>query len=306
MTYKQILPLFLIAGSVFAQSSTCSGAADFSGYYVFASSRMLFSKPLPPAPNVTNARPRFSSTPVGALLKGALDTAPFAVTGRLVADGQGSLFASAPDAVFVTTRVGTYSVTTECTLTLTITDGFLTPDLLEPFTTGTVRFTGLLGARGGESTLIQTSGGKGVTLSIGLAAVAHNCSNATMSGGFALAANGVEWTAEEEAKPQTLAIYSMVGRIVSDGNGKLFIEDTTAGKLLQISGSYSIQPDCTGMARLIEGKTTRNISFVLLQSSPASFYGAVGASYSRPVIRFAITDPKVAAVGQGREATGRL
>jgi hypothetical protein len=307
MKKRSLLPLVALATFQYAQAESCTGATDFSGHYMFVATRQLFSTPLPPPERVTNAEPKFSATPVGTLLRGALSTAPFAVTGRLIADGQGGLYAAASDAIYVSARVGSYAVSPECTLSMTITDGFLPVDLIAPLTPGVVRFSGILQSRGGESNLIQSSGGDGTAVLISRAHQANSCSNVTFSGAFGFAATGVQWSVDAaELKLDSLGIFSMVGRVVSDGAGNLFLQDGTLGVPLQFTGTYSLQPDCTGTAKISDGKTTRTLNFVLTQANSAQNFTAVGVSFSRPVMRFVIADPKMAVTGVGREATGRL
>ena len=311
MNIRYLLPLSILAAAMVAPSAwaqSCTGVNDFSGHYMFVATRQLFSTPVPPPDRFTNVQPKYSATPIGVLLGSALGTAPFAVAGRIVADGQGGLYAAPAEAVYITTRVGSYSVTPECTVPLTITDGFLPVDLIAPPTPGTVQFTGVLQSRGGESNLIQSSGGNGTAISLTRAHVANSCSNATFSGPYGLAASGVDWTAatQEQSKGDSLAIFSLVGRIISDGVGNLYLQDGTQGTALQLTGTYSLLADCTGTAKITDGKTKFAISFVLTQANAAQNFTASGVSFSRPVMRFVIVDPKMAVTGVGREATGRL
>jgi len=290
-----------------ALAQSCTGPADFSGYYMFVGSRQLFSTPLPPPDRITNIEPTFSNTPIGHLLRGALSTAPFAVAGRLIVDGQGGIFAAPAEVVFITIRVGTYSVTTDCTLNITLTDGFLPIDLIAPPTPGTAKFTGVLQSRGGESNLVQVSGGDGTFLSLSRAHQAGSCSNATFTGPYGLAARGVELESDPEAKTVAVKLAaSFAGRIVSDGNGNLFPQEGTGGAPLQMTGTYTLLADCTGSAKLNDGKTTRTINFVLTQANTAQNATANGVTFSRPVMHFVLADPNTAVVGVGREATGRL
>ncbi len=314
MNTRYLLPLSILAAATVAPSAwaqSCTGVNDFSGHYMFVATRQLFSTPVPPPDRFTNVQPKYSVTPIGVLVGSAHGTAPFAVAGRIVADGQGGLYAAPAEAVYITIRVGSYSVTPECTVRLTITDGFLPVDLIAPPTPGTVQFTGVLQSRGGESNLIQSTGGNGTAISLTRAHVANSCSNATFSGPYGLAATGVDWTAanDEPAKlaPQPqLAIFSLVGRIISDGAGNLYLQDGTQGTALQLTGTYSLLADCTGNARITDGKTKFAISFVLTQANAAQNFTASGVGFSRPVMRFVIVDPKMAVTGVGREATGRL
>ena len=311
MNTRYLLPLSILAAAAVAPSAwaqSCTGVSDFSGHYMFVATRQLFSTPVPPPDRFTNVEPKYSATPIGSLLRSALGTAPYALAGRIVADGQGGLYAAPAEAVYITTRVGSYSVAPECTLRLTITDGFLPIDLIAPPTPGTAQFTGVLQSRGGESNLIQSSGGNGTAISLTRAHVANSCSNATFSGAYGLAATGVDWTAATEAqsKGDSLAIFSLVGRIISDGAGNLFLQEGTQATALQLTGAYSLLADCTGTARITDGKTKFAIGFVLTQANAAQNFTASGVGFSRPVMRFVIVDPKMAVTGVGREATGRL
>jgi hypothetical protein len=302
-----VVLLLAMSAAPSALAQSCTGVTDFSGHYMFVATRQLFSTPVPPPDRVTNVEQRYSATPTGALLRGASGIAPFAGVGRLVADGQGGLYAAPAEAVYITNRVGSYTVTQECTINLTITDGFLPFDLIAPLTPATVRFTGVLQSRGGESNLIQSSGGNGTSLSLTRAHVANSCSNSTFTGAYGLAASGVQWTAETaDLKLDSLSIFSMVGRIISDGAGGLFLQDGTQGAPLQLTGSYTLLADCSGTAKITDGTATRTINFVLTQANAAQNFTAIGVSLSRPVVRFVIVDPKMAVTGVGREATGRL
>ena len=64
--------------------------------------------------------------------------------------------------------------------------------------------------------------------------------------------------------------------------------------------------DCSGTAKITDGKTPRTINFVLTQANAAQNFTASGVGFSRPVMHFVIADPKMAVTGIGREATGRL
>ena len=311
-TLRKFLPLALIAAWPAVQpalAQSCTGLSDFSGHYMFVASRSAYSTAAPAPERVTNIPQKYSPAPVGILLRGALDTAPFAGVGRILADGQGGLYAGPAEAVYITTRVGSYSVSQECTLSMTLTDGFLPIDLIAPPTPAAVRFTGVLQSRGGESTLSQISGGEGTMLALSRAHQANSCSNATFTGPYGLAAQGVRLAeTEPEAKTPNLDLssFSMVGRIISDGAGSLFLQDGTQGTALQLTGTYTLLADCSGTAKITDGKTTRTINFVLTQANSAQNFTASGVGFSRPVMHFVIADPRLAVTGVGREATGRL
>src|SRR5579872_4672651 len=81
-----------------------------------------------------------SNTPVGNLLGDVTGTAAFGTVARIFADGSGHLFA--PSNLFTTasnspmTSVGSYTVNTDCTIKVTLTDTFAAQASTAPGTSG--------------------------------------------------------------------------------------------------------------------------------------------------------------------------
>src|SRR5437016_4843609 len=138
------------------QARTCSGNGDVVGSYGFTGSRAGFflvgatsstsGGPLIPVPlqapgttgvlipvpvmppGTTGAAGTvvMSNTPIGNLISGLTNRNVFAATGRLFADGMGNWYATPTlGTLAVNPLVGTYNVSADCSITMTVGDPFL-------------------------------------------------------------------------------------------------------------------------------------------------------------------------------------
>jgi hypothetical protein len=232
-------------------------------------------------PGTTTA---YSNTQVGRLLGGLAGTAVGAVTGVFYFDGNGNIFASATVGGSPTTLVGTYTVNTDCTITVSINDAFSTSSPRP----SAVPFTGLTVGDGTELDLLPNSqltppaGTTGATTA--LLRLVHiqaqqNCSASTLTGAYGLVGTGFTSANVSSA---------FLARVLFDGTGNV-VDGTITGvttplSLLQYTGTYTVFPDCTGALTLKPQPT-------LTPSTTAGGTGAIGA----PAITayFVITSPIV-------------
>lgn len=136
------LGLIAITFAPNALSQSCSGDSELNGAYALLGTRSVFAS-VPVTPPGTNGStsmgstgtPVVSSTPIGSLVGGVTGLSPFAVVGRVAADGAGNLFA-APSATSTPQQVGTYTVNPDCTVTVTLNDVFVGISLTPPGTSG--------------------------------------------------------------------------------------------------------------------------------------------------------------------------
>jgi hypothetical protein len=81
-----------------------------------------------------------------------------------------------------------------------------------------------------------------------------------------------------------------LGRFVADGNGN-FVQDSAAVASpvnLNLAGTYTVNSDCTGTARLTDSSgIARNLSFVLVEQSSQANMGP------RQQLNFVFSDPGV-------------
>jgi len=279
-----------------ASGQTCSGNQDFQGAYMMVASRISATK-APPAPAVPTPAPalRFSNTAVGRILERATGQRPLAVTGRITSDGLGNLLAAPPDATYVTTRVGTYRVNEDCTMSLTLADGFAANlNFFGDVVPGaSASFQGVLQDRGNEASLVQTGQGSETILRLDRPISAQSCVTSSLSGAYGIVAAGID--TGDPAAPETLPV-SLLGRFVAE-NG-VFKLDTpgleSPQPRRQITGSYRVEADCTGTARMVQDGKTYNADFVLVRG------GVSFGAFQRAELRFAIQDARVSMTGVGR------
>ena len=125
-----------------AHGQSCSGDSELNGAYALLGSRSVFASVSVTPPGTTGSTsmgstgtPVVSSTPVGSLVGGVTGLSPFAVIGRVAADGAGNLFA-APSASSTPQQVGTYTVNPDCTISVTLNDVFVGISITPPGTSG--------------------------------------------------------------------------------------------------------------------------------------------------------------------------
>jgi uncharacterized protein (TIGR03437 family) len=187
---------------------------------------------------------------------------PYAEMGQLVADGHGNVSgrsqASVGGSLTSYTLVGTYSVQTNCAGTLTLTANS------KP--TAPITFQVL---NGGEGAVIAYSQQSAVITGRAYRSdEAGQCGNGSLSGGYAFLLTGVDYISGNED------YYSSAGNMVSDGNGNLTsvvstvnINGTTA--IGSATGSYSLQSDCSGTARVSGSSGTTNYSVAVVENGQA-------------------------------------
>jgi hypothetical protein len=307
-------------GSLNAQ--TCSGTQDFSGPFVFTAVRLAYvpqatnppgsttaSTPANPifvpqataAPGTTG---QYSMTPIGQLVGWSSNASPFSGVGRILADGAGVIYASnkADEAGF--TRVGTYTVALDCTISITLNDAFTTAGGTGASTgtattqTPAVTFQGVLTDRGNEATLVQNTQGSGVLIHFVRPFLAFGCSNASLGGSYGLSGLGVDLTpastgtgtgtTTSSITPLTFALL-----FTADGAGVIRNPLGTSG----YTGTYSVKSDCTGTLSLVspDKSTTRKVAFVLTNSNNTP------GQLPRASVMFVLDDPgKFAGFGEAR------
>jgi hypothetical protein len=291
----------------------------------------------PPGTNVSGPLIPLGTTPPGTT--GAVGTNPwsrfvanlvvngaFNAAGRIFADGAGNLYASAEGAALLTnTLVGTYTVNTDCSLTMSLRDPFPATAGGVVTTTGgpTVTLEGLI-IDGRIEAVMTNPNAAGATITFVKTSQFNACSNTNLTGTYGLVGSGAivpgavtpaattgvgigTATTGGSIATGTLTTlgtaFNILGRFNADGNG-VFLPDlttvtTTSTVRRTIVGTYTVNIDCTGTARLVDSTTgaTRNISFVLVnETAPV---GTV-ATASQQSLRFVFTDPGV--IGGGTAA----
>jgi hypothetical protein len=274
------------------QARSCNGNGDVIGSFGWLGVRTTDFVPVPATPPGTVGG---SSTPIGGLLAGASNMAAFSSVGRIFLDGNGGVFAtSTPGGV--QTPAGTYTVNLDCTVSATLTDAFATPGAagITP-TPASATFEGVMVQGGNEIDLMQTGSSTGTSLT--LKKTKQSCTIDGVFSSFGISAAGVTTNtvlSSAQSVAPTSAPFSILGRFVADGAGNLVQDAIAVASPLsnrKITGTYTVNLDCTGTAILItaDGKK-RGANFVIVT-------GGSDLTNSPQAIEFAFTDTGV--VGSG-------
>jgi hypothetical protein len=295
-----------------AAAQNCSGNIDLSGPYEFTLSRLVWT-PVAFVPPGTTTDSMLTSTELGVKRTGQQGS--FASQGRVVADGAGTLFVQ--DAGSSTVRAGTYSVSLDCALTLSL-DGHEPPpgDGATVAQRAKASFRGFLRNRGDEAALVQsgTSAGPGAQLRLTRPFRFTGCSNASLSGLYGLVATGIRAAAASSSggstggsaggstggsstggsgvtAPTDPAPFAMFGQMLADGNGH-FITPASGGAGL-LTGTYSVENDCTGNGTIQMQSESLDFSFVLVDDPYAG-------RLNRPALHVTMQGDRIAATGLAR------
>jgi hypothetical protein len=282
------------------EARTCTGAGDLIGGYGWIGSRSSLFVPPPASPPIVPVAG--SVTPIGVLAGGAANSDAFASVGRLLLDGNGGVFAGA-NSTSALLQAGKYTVNTDCTIAVTITDAFATPvEAGLPPVQATATFEGIIVQNGNEIDLVQTGAASGTILTLKKTRQINGCTPDAVGGNFGLSAQGVSTvstvTPGTADTVTTTKPFTLNGRFLADGVGS-FVKDSQ-GLLSpltarQLTGTYTVNQDCSGSGTLVssDGKTTRKIDFVIV--------GAGSGSAAPQSIVFVFTDKGTIGTGLAQQ-----
>jgi hypothetical protein len=180
----------------------------------------------------------------------------------------------------------------------TLTDAFATPAGagLTP-TQLSATFEGVLVEGGNEIDLTETGPSTGTIVT--LTKTKQSCTIDSVFSAFGISAGGVTTTPGATAgSTPTTAPFSILGRFVADGAGNLVQDSIAQASPLtnrKITGTYTVNMDCTGTATLItaDGKK-RGANFVIVTQGSDLGNGP-------QALEFAFTDPGVLASGVAQQ-----
>jgi hypothetical protein len=353
MTYRSIFSTAAAAllgfavqvPNIQAQARICGNNNVVSGSFGFTSSRAGFflagatppsttsvtgtgpMVPVSATPPGTTGASTWSLTPVGTLVGDLASPNVFTTLGRIVADGNGNLYASSTPGGTANTLVGTYNVGLDCGIVMTLNDAFSASNTTAPVSTPnyTAMFEGEIMDSGSgfeQINLVQTnSGAAGAILTLQQTTQANGCTNTSLSGNFGLVGSGLYManalnvsttgssltgtgsttslctrtpgvttspapTSPPTACPTTGFVpgvatnlgtpFTLLGRFFADGNGNLTTDAAALASTthLGITGSYTVNSDCTGTARLTDASgVSRDINFVLVEKASQAIVG---------------------------------
>ena len=267
----------------------------------------------------TAATSSYSSTELGQLLGGAAGTGAFAASGTLYLDGVNSVLAFASPTAVISTPVGGYLINANCSITVTLTDAFGTNNTPISFQ-GVILNNGaeidlgvlqnlIVAPASGSSPYPATgaSGGLyGSNMLVKLVRTASvTCGYGNLSGSYSLVASGTRVVNQMEAPFFMLAVAAF------DGGGNIVPPSSLPGPFggpsaqsyLELSGTYTVNPDCTGTMTLnIPGpaNATLSLSFVLTPPNVPVDQATLSGARSLPLeIQFSESGPTGTISGYG-------
>jgi hypothetical protein len=244
------------------QARQCSGNGDIVGSFGYTASRSGFYLlgataaganapngaglmiPVPVTPpgtsGSTGSTTPFvgSNTSIGSLLTGLANPSVFASVGRVFSDGMGNLYASPTAGLMSNILAGSYNVSTNCSITMTLTDPFATSTQTAGVTTTTlapVTLTGYVSANGTELNMI---GANGAMVKFVRTSQAGNCNNSYLSGDFTISGNG---------------FY-----LLSASNGQT-VTGTTPGQTTPVTTTGQLAPCVNSQTGTTTGTTTGTV-----------------------------------------------
>lgn len=225
----------------------------------------------------TSSTSPYSNTELGQLLSGTAGTGPFASSGTVYLDGAGSILGTMTQNGSYT-KVGTYVLNADCTITVTLTDVFATTPPAATTLQGVVLNNGAeidLGVLQSVSSSSSTgTGTTGTTSTSGglyesnvlvklVRPLTATCNASDLSGPYVLIGIGTQvasvttsgtGTGTTTTTPaQTEAPFFLFGLVQFDGNGNVIAPSgtpSTVGGNLRYTGSYTVNADCTGTMTL--------------------------------------------------------
>jgi hypothetical protein len=338
---QKLLTLGLSAalfGSFAVAQGCLATTSSVIGNYTFVATELPLAGVSITPPGTTTNQQAFSNTPTGQLVGAINGGGSFSMSGAMFFDGAGHiLVASAAAPLSPSTQVGTYTVNSDCTINVTITDVFNTatsgPGVTNP-TLGSVNLIGLVLSGGSELDLSvaqsSTSANGNMPVVTGefasrlfiqaIRSFPYGCSTASLTGSYGLIGSGfalMNATTTGTSTTGTTQPVNFFASITFDGNGNVVPQTVTSPSPLgsfQYAGTYTVNLNCTGTLTLTAppktsstGTTTSttplvSANFVLI---PPVAYVTTGTatltgSADRPSLLFTATGSSESLSGYGR------
>ena len=305
------------------------------GSYTYVATELPFNGVgfIPPGTN----QQVYSSTTIGKLLGNVATGTTFSSGGVLYFDGAGHISVStAASPLAASTAVGTYTVNSDCTINVTLTDVFNTTTA----STGvlTMGSTSLIGLILGGGTEIDLSAAQSTTSTNGntplvpgefvsrlsiqlIRSFTSGCSVSSLTGAYGLIGDGFALVNATTTSTGTTQPVTFVARLTFDGNGNVIAQPVVSPSPLasfQYTGTYTVNLDCSGTISLIPATaasstgtvvTTTTTATPLLSASfvliPPVAYVTTGSatltgSADRPSLLFTVSNSTETLSGYGR------
>jgi hypothetical protein len=299
-----------LGGALAAAQQVCiATTASVAGSYAYTATQM----PVPGAavavpPNPTT--PSYSNTTIGQLIENINGGGAFGSAAVFYLDGAGNIAVvpSPLPAAGLFVNVGTYSVNSDCTINVTLTDVFngatSGPGVTTP-TQASLKLFGLILGGGSEIDLsmpLTASSTHPSTVIIPgqfvsrlniqmIRSFPYGCSASYLTGAYGLVGNGlalVNGTAGT-GNPTSIQPATFYAGLIFDGNTNVLMETTDPTSPLasvQYTGTYKVNADCSGSMSIKSfsltpgqgpavSSPTLSVSFVIIPTAAYSVDGTV-------------------------------
>lgn len=233
----------------------------------------------------------------GGLVSGATSLEPFSRVGTVFLSGDGAVALNSGLPSLSSVQVGTYTVNSDCSVTMSLNNTFAFPAVTPgPGTPGaagrprfasasTADFAGIAAFSGDEIDLVQVGTNLGTRLTLRRTLRSQSCNNGTLTGSYGFLMEATT-AAAGTGGAVTFNPSVLAGVLNADGSGtflpsNLAVSSTPASQ--QLTGTYTVNADCTGTARISSaaaGATPANVDFVLVRAGQqvSGAFGNVGVS----------------------------
>jgi hypothetical protein len=329
---KKLFVLFValtLGATLVAAQATCTATtASVNGSYTYTATEFPFGTAVITPPGTTTNQQPYSSTQIGTLIQALNGGGVFSSANVLYFDGAGHISIAASSASFMgTSVVGSYTVNSDCTISVTLTDVFNTTATSAgvPATQGTATLIGLVLGGGTELYLTapqSSSSTNGNTplvagefatrLSIQLIRTpTYGCSVASLTGSYGLIGSGflalsaATSTGTSTGTSATVQPVDVFGVVTFDGAGNVIPQMVPSGSPLgsfQYKGTYTVNLNCTGAMTLgsaisttttTTSSTALTVNFVLTPPitypTTSAYSASPSGDSSRPGIEFTLT-----------------
>jgi hypothetical protein len=296
--YKKMqqLAVFLVTTAVCgtfaaAQQVGCLATnGSVVGSYTYVATELPLSGVVISPPGTTSNQ--YSNSSIGQLLGNINTGAAFSSAGVLYFDGAGHiLVATTASPLAASTQVGTYTVNSDCTITVTLTDVFNTTTSGPGVTNPTFGTSSLIGIVLGGGTELDLSVAQSLTSTNGnmpvmtgefasrlfiqlIRSFPYGCSVASLTGSYGLVGTGyalLNPTTSGTTTTGTTQPVIFFASVTFDGNGNVVPQTVTSPSPLgnfQYAGTYTMNLNCTGTLTLSAPPKTSTTGTTTTSTTP--------------------------------------
>ena len=265
----------LCATFAVGQQTCTATTSSVIGSYTYTATEFPFGTMVVTPPGTTTGTQPYSNTQVGNLIQALNGGGAFANTNVFYFDGNGNISTASSSSSFAgTTVVGNYTVNSDCTINIKLTDVFNTTST-SVGANATQATASLIGIVLGGGTEIELSVPQSSTSTNGnmplvpgefasrlniqlIRTFSYGCTNASLTGSYGLVGSGFvvvggSTSSGTATSTGTAQPVSVLGVVTFDGAGNVIPQTVDSGSSLgsfQYKGTYTVNLNCSGSMTL--------------------------------------------------------